>query len=56
MVYISHPQTLCKLEHSIHIAFHGIDKRLCRKVCLKAVENRIQLCVQENGDHINNKL
>ena len=56
MVYRSHPQTLDKLEDSICIAFHGIDERLCRKVCSETVENRIRLCLQENDDHIENKL
>ena len=52
----SHPQTLNELEDSIHTVFHGIDEHLCRKVCSKAVEKRIQLCVQEDNEYIENKL
>ena len=55
VIYRSHPQTLDKLEDSICTAFHGIDERLCRKVCSEAVENRIRLCVLENGEHFENK-
>ena len=56
MVYRSHPQTLDELEDSIRTPFHGRDERLCRKVCSEAVKNRIRLCVQENGEYIENKL
>ena len=52
----SHPQTLNELEDSICTAFCGIDERLCRKVCSEAVEKRIRLCVEEDGEHIENKL
>ena len=52
----SHPQTVNELEDSIRTAFRGIDERLCRKVCSEAVKKRIRLCVQEDGEHIENKL
>lgn len=56
IVYKSHPQSLGELEDSIRTAFSGLNGRLCRKVCTEAVERRIRLCVQENGEHIENKL
>ena len=37
----SQPQTLDELEGSIRTAFHGIDERLCRKACFKAVKNSV---------------
>lgn len=56
IVYRSHPQTLDELEDCIRTVFRDIDELLCRKVCSEAVQNRIRLCVQENGQHIEHKL
>ena len=47
---------ITRLVDSIRTDFHGIDERLCGKVYSEAVENRNRLCVQENVEHIENKL